>query len=346
MAKLQIAVALALVLSSTLVRASSAAYFLPQEAGVVATVAGSGVAGSTDGLGTSAAVYSPLAVAASRDGAWMYVVEDEPSHRVRKIDLASQAVTTVAGNGTRGNWDSVGAHAQFNFPSSIAISPDGTVLFIGEAGCVRSIEVATQNVTTLAGDGTMDGFADGVGSLAQFKTIWGLAVSGDGGTVFAADHENHCIRTIQVATKRVATVAGSGVAGSSDGVGTSATFNGPNGIALSGDGRTLFVAEYNGVRVRVLALATQTVTTLTTGSAKVVFGKLAGLAVSVCDPCGATTVFVADDDANKIYQLDLATQNMTTLAGKGAADFLDGVGANATFNKPEGVVVSADGFTL
>lgn len=68
----------------------------------------------------------------------------------------------------------------------------------------------------------------------------GVAVDGSG-TVYVAEYSNHSIRTISPAGA-VTTFAGSGSDGSADGVGTSAGFKYPNGLAVDGSGN-VYVAD-------------------------------------------------------------------------------------------------------
>jgi sugar lactone lactonase YvrE len=78
--------------------------------------------------------------------------------------------------------------------------------------------------------------------------------------MYIADSANELIRTLDLTTLRVTTIAGmAGVAGWADGVGTTAQFNKPNGLLLDGAGH-LYVAESNGIDVRTIDLTTLRVT--------------------------------------------------------------------------------------
>ena len=57
--------------------------------------------------------------------------QDYYNHRIRRVDIATGATTTLAGSGTRGFLDGAGGSAQFNFPWGIAIDPSGTFALVG-----------------------------------------------------------------------------------------------------------------------------------------------------------------------------------------------------------------------
>ena len=91
-----------------------------EDAGQVETIAGDGQAGSGDGIGASARFNSPTGVALDVSGGlW---VADSGNHTIRRIDLLTGMVETIAGlAGQPGSADGVGAAARFNSPSGIAV---------------------------------------------------------------------------------------------------------------------------------------------------------------------------------------------------------------------------------
>ncbi|EOD23182.1 hypothetical protein EMIHUDRAFT_349742, partial [Emiliania huxleyi CCMP1516] len=211
--------------------------------GAVTTLAGSGENGDADGVGEAAQLCYPAGIAVSPDGSALFVA-DVDNHKIRRVEVATGAVTTIAGSGDAGDTDGVGEAAQFSYPYGVAISPDSSGLFVGDCSNhkIRRVEVATGAVTTFAGRGD-EGDADGVGDAAQFASPYGVAISPDGGALFVADSGNDKIRRVEVATGEVTTVAGSGTAGSADGVGDAAGFASPVEVAISPDGSTLLVAD-------------------------------------------------------------------------------------------------------
>eukprot|EP00854_Cymbomonas_tetramitiformis_P009944 gene9944-11775_t len=117
-------------------------------------------------------------------------------------------------------------------------------------------------VSTLAGGGG-HGFHNGPSAVATFSWPYGVTTSPDGQAVFVADSGHNRIRRIDLQSGETSTVAGTGVAGYSDGDGSSARFYGPRGLAFSASGQELYVADYANYRIRVLELNGLRVSTLT-----------------------------------------------------------------------------------
>jgi len=128
--------------------------------GVVTTVAGTGKAGFADGPVAAASFYDPLGVALAPDGS-IYVA-DRSNHRIRKV-VPGGAVSTLAGNGTKGFKDGPAAKAQFSSPQDVAVGPGGDV-YVADNGNhrVRRILAAGEVVTVAGGSksGNLDGPLD------------------------------------------------------------------------------------------------------------------------------------------------------------------------------------------
>ena len=204
--------------------------------GMVTTLAGS-VDGFAEGVGAAAQFNTPTGIAVAPSG--IVYVADMLNDRIRQIDPATGAVTTLAGSGY-GFAEGVGAAARFAWPSGLAVAPSG-VLYVADTynHRIRQIDPATGAVTTLAGSAA--GFADGIGPAAQFRCPHGVAVDRHG-VVYVADTDNHRIRQIDANTRTVTTLAGSGLAGDADGFGPERQFDSPCGVAVSPSG-IVYVAD-------------------------------------------------------------------------------------------------------
>ena len=222
--------------------------------GVVCTLAGSGVAGFADGLGSAACFNQPMGIVVDSHGC-IFVCDCE-NHRIRRLwlpddeDSVAGVTSTIAGNDVLGHQDGIGALARFCFPTACAMDLAGN-LIVSERGnnCIRKVS-ALCVVTTLAGKAGSPGFADGVGVDALFDFPAGVVVDG-GNNVLVADRRNHRIRMIAPAGGPVTTLSGAAEAGGNDGLGT-ARFSQPCSLALDGCGR-LLVAEFRGTgRMRMI----------------------------------------------------------------------------------------------
>ncbi len=231
--------------------------------GTVTTLAGSGVAGTSDGTGPAAQFDQPRGVAVAGDGT-IYVA-DFGNNRIRKV-TPNGTVTTLTGSDAD-HVDGPIAGAKFNAPTGIAVADDGTI-YVGDTFNHRIRAISPGGVvSTLAGTGAA-GFADGAGAAAQFNQPGGVTI-GPAGDVFVADIENHRIRKVTAAGV-VTTFAGS-TEGFANGTGTNARFKFPLGVVAAPDG-TLFVADKENRRVRKITPARVVTTLAGTGVAGEVDG--------------------------------------------------------------------------
>lgn len=164
---------------------------------------------------------------------------------------APPQVETVAGDAYRGHKDGALRAARFRDVYGLALAPDGTVVVAdSESHCIRRIDIASNSVTTIAGDPENSGFADGKGSGAQFYQPRGVAVAPDG-TIYVADYFNYCIRKI-LADGTVSTFAGKAtVTGLKDGQGEEARFGGPISLQWMPDGSLLVTDKLNSALRKV-----------------------------------------------------------------------------------------------
>ena len=228
--------------------------------GVVSTVAGStaGRSGFRDGK-KGALFHSPYGIAARPNGA--LVVADKLNrclrvvrpHDGRSVVLAGIPQVAGAHDGAA-RFDAKGQSADPSnrqaylvAPTALTVLSDGAVLFCDGHG-IRLL--ASGNVQTIAGQLEASGCADGKGPNALFKNPSGL-VERAPGVVVVADKGNHRICELDLATRVVVTVAGSGKEGWQDGDVESAQFDGPTALCLLPD-QTVAVADSFGNRVRRL----------------------------------------------------------------------------------------------
>lgn len=148
------------------------------KSGEVRTLAG-GEEGFADGDLEHARFNSPRSVAIDRDGA--IIVADACNQRIRRIDLKSGWVSTLAGS-TRGFVDGYGEEAQFNYPTGVAVDNDGKIIVADSYNeRIRYLDPQTKQVVTIAGTGDAIN-TDGPRAQAEFVRPTRVATWPTGGT--------------------------------------------------------------------------------------------------------------------------------------------------------------------
>jgi hypothetical protein len=161
----------------------------------VTTRAGNpGVTGHADGTGSAATFQTPAGIAT--DGTSIFVA-DAGNCIVRQVDIASWAVTTLAGApGSCGFAD--GNSAQFNVPQDVEVV--GGYVYVADTDnhAIRRIEISTGITSTVAGTAGASGLTDDTGAAARFTEPRGLTT--DGTLLYVADFGNHAVRQIDLST--------------------------------------------------------------------------------------------------------------------------------------------------
>jgi hypothetical protein len=210
-------------------------------------LAGTGARGAQDGPGLTA-TFGPLWGMAHDAGAGRLYVLEPQAHRIRAVDLtqAENPVSTVAG-GTEGFADGPAAVAQFADPMALAVDAEGRLL-VADAGNrrVRRLDprATPPRVETVAGSGTPErAFFDGPALSAGMNAPQGLGLLPSGELLIG----NACIRSLDVGTGILQTLAGGVEEGTADGDVQQARFEEVRGFALA-QGGTILVIDGNRVR--------------------------------------------------------------------------------------------------
>jgi sugar lactone lactonase YvrE len=337
--------------------------------GVVATLTGvAGERGANDKIapGDPEAHFNSPEGLAVADATTLYVA-DSGNNTIRKVDLATREVTTIAGKVCAepcfeplSSRDGTGDSARFATPTGLAFDGEGT-LFVSDnrTHVVRKVVVASGPdfgvVTTLVGSANRVGSDDGTGPAARFHAPNGISHDVNG-NLYVADGANGTLRAVATGTGAVTTLSGTAAQlGSNDGTGTDVRFDGPNGVVSDGAG-ILYVSDTGNHTIRKVVLATGDVSLLagvvgdfgsddTSGfdAPPARFHNPQGLAM---DKAGH--LYVADTNNNAIRQLDVVTGEVVTVAGGfdgvvGGGSSRDGTGADARFSGPEAVAVDGAG---
>ncbi|HVE61854.1 MAG TPA: T9SS type A sorting domain-containing protein [Chitinophagaceae bacterium] len=293
--------------------------------GNVTTIAGNGTAGFSDNADGSLAQFNyPQGICISPDGTMLFIADKE-NNRIRKVNINTTSVSTIAGTGVQGETDAPGGFAKFRRPGGVSISNDGNNLYITDTDNHKirkqNLQAADSAVTTLAGAGFAGGpgWVDGVGIAAKFYNPRSVALSAGDTVLYVTDELNHRIRKIVIASGVVTTIAGTGIAGDANGIGTAAQFSYPNGITAAPDGTSLYVADFGSLKIRKINIANLDVSTLagsgTSGSANNTVGVLAQFAgpTDIVISPDNTMLFVADRQNNRIRTVEASVVPTTGL---------------------------------
>ena len=320
-------------------------------------------AGIVTALGDVPSEASYAGVAVDRSGNVYF--SDRQYHRVYTYSAATGRIGVFAGSPgektfnshgisfilSPGSADGVGVAAQFNVPEGLAVDAGGN-LYIADFGNFTIRKASPQaEVTTIAGAARRQGNTDGIGSAATLGTPMNGSTTDGAGNVYITDSSANTVRKITPGGL-VTTIAGqAGQRGSADGMGTAARFSGPEGIVADAAGN-LFVADSGNRLIRKIAVNGE-VTTIagtvgTVGTFDLVDGV--GSKASFILPAAITR-----DSAGNLFVTDGPTIRkispagaVSTIAGRQQRDGddsndRDGVGAQATFSKPNGITIDSAG---
>ena len=224
--------------------------------GAVTTVAGTGEAGygGDGGPATEARLDGPSGVAL--DGRGGLVICEITGHRVRRVDLESGEISTVAGTGEAASAEdgSKADGAPLNAPSAVAVDGEGNVC-VAEAGGNRIVRIGVDGVLRVV-SGTGQAGASGDGGPAMAATYRGpMGLSFDGqGDLYVADTGNHAVRVIVEADGAVFRVAGGRRGFSGDGGDSvAASLSRPQGCAAD-EGGTVYITDTENHRLRAVQI--------------------------------------------------------------------------------------------
>jgi streptogramin lyase len=320
----------------------------------VETVAGTGVSGMAgdNGPALSAQVGNPYGLTIGPDSA-LYFGEIN-THRVRRVDLATGRITTVAGNGEEGYSGDGGlaTAARLNEPYEVRFDQAGNLFFVEmQNAVIRKVDRASGTISTVAGTGEHGFSGDGgPATSAQFNQPHSIAFDA-AGDLYVADIRNNRIRRIDMKTGIVTTFSGTGeLATSPDGSSIEgASFHEPRTMDFDSNG-DMYLALRRGNAVYRIDMKARTLHHLAGtgesgyegdgGPAKQ--AKLSGPKGIAIGPDGG--VYIADTESHTIRRIDQQTGIITTVMGTGArANGPDGDPLQCGLARPHGVYVGTDG---
>ncbi|HEV2494198.1 MAG TPA: hypothetical protein VG204_14120 [Terriglobia bacterium] len=325
--------------------------------GTITTVAGNGTPGFSGdgGPATSASLvfggpFPPARIAV--DSSDNLFIVDTNNFRIRRVDVSTQIITTVAGNGSifSSGDGGLATSAGVSFPLGVAVDAGGN-LFIAETGGqrIREVNAVTKLISTIAGDGTLGFSGDGgVATSAALSQPQGVTVD-SAGNVLIADTGNNRMRKVNT-SQIITTIAGNGSVGDG-GLATSATLFFPQAVAVD-ETENLYIADSSNDVVRRVDAASGVITNL--AGIDDLFGfngdGIPATTAQLSDPIalavdGLGSVFIADPFNNRIRRVDGVTGIITTVAGNGTTGFSgdSGSATSASLALPSGVTLDNAG---
>lgn len=223
--------------------------------GVVQTIAGTGVADfNGDGkTGLNTDLNIPFGIAFDKEGNLIF--SDDAGTRLRKLNMKTQIITTIAGNG---NWGFGGdggpaTNAMFNFIWNVAVDPNSGEIYVSDEANlrIRKINPYSGIITTVAGSGVYGN--SGMGGLATDAAFYqpvGIAVA-KSGDLYIGDQWLAQVYVVNKKTGIINLVAGNNTIGfyGDGGPSVDALLSWPNSLSFGPDG-SLYVDDTNNNRVR------------------------------------------------------------------------------------------------
>lgn len=292
-------------------------------------------------------VSNPYGMAMGPDGGLYFC--DLDNQRIRRLDLKTKKLTTIAGNGRKGYQGDGGPakDASLNMPHEVRFDAKGD-LYIAERDnhVIRKVDMKTGIISTIAGTG-IKGFSGdgGPGVKAQLNQPHSILFDRDG-TLLICDIGNQRIRRLHLDSGIIETYAGTGEAAATpEGAPVHGTpLKGPRTLAMARNG-DLYLALREGNAIIRIDAKTQTLH-LVAGTGKAGYSGDGGPALNATlgGPKGLAydgngNLYLADTENHVIRRIDLKTGIISTVLGTGMRG--DGPEANpltCKLSRPHGVL--------
>jgi DNA-binding beta-propeller fold protein YncE len=295
--------------------------------------------------GPDTPLYFPGKVVADEKGKRLFIA-DSTHHRIVVTDFSGKKIA-IAGTGQPGKADGAFDKVQFDDPQGMAVDGDTVYVADRKNNCVRTLDLKTKTVKTLAG--TARTFTLPGTPRAMEYSPWDVYLHGS--QLYVAMSGAHQIWVFDFKAGKFGPFAGDQTEEIKDGLRMAAKFAQPSGLAS--DGKNLYVADAEVSAVRSIPLDGRGPVETLVGRGLFVFGDRDGpgrvedearrmTTEALLQHCvGVTqhdgTLYVADTYNSKVKAIDLSTKQVTTFAGDSTKK-----GDAAVFSEPTGLSV-ADG---
>ncbi|MBX2905225.1 MAG: T9SS type A sorting domain-containing protein [Taibaiella sp.] len=279
--------------------------------GIITSVAGNGVGPNAGNNvpATDATLALPISVYIDKEDN-LYI---SCRYCVRKVNLPTGIISTVAGSFSSGGYTGDGGNATASMlatPICVAVAKNGDV-FIGDRGnnTIRKIEKASGTISTFAGNGLPSFSGDGgPASSAQLNFAGAIAIDTND-NIYIGD--NNRIRKVENSTGIINTIGGTGAAAHAGDGGdvAAASIITPSGMCVD-NGGNIYFSETFGSRVRKVDVTSNTIKTIA-GNGNDGFSGDGGsgsfaemnLPIGVCVNGNGSTVYIADKVNHRIRKL-------------------------------------------
>lgn len=328
---------------------------LTAHAAEVRTLLGTGQKGHSGdgGPASSAACFEPFGLVVGPDGA-LHVCETK-SHVIRRVDLKSNVVTTVAGTPGKSGYAGDGGpatSAKLNEPYEVRFDAQGRMVFVEMVNhLVRRVDVKTGIISTVAGTGKKGDSGDGgPAAAATMNQPHSIALSAEG-NIYICDILNHRVRRVDAKSGNIENFGGTGEKKSpKDGDPLAGTpLFGPRALDFTAQG-DLILALREGNAIFRIDMQQRSLHHLA-GTGKSGYTGDGGPAklAQVAGPKGVSVatngdIYFADTESHTIRVIRLKSGIMETVVGDGKqGDGPDGDPRKCRLNRPHGVFVDSLG---
>ncbi len=280
--------------------------------GTISTIAGTGAKGYSGDGGPALQATFNLPHELRFDAAGDLYIVDMTNHAVRKIDLKTKIITTIAGNGLPGYSGDGGPakNAQFKQPHSIQFGPEGD-LYVCDIGnhAIRRIDLKTGTISTFAGTGKPGPTPDGA-KIAGTPLKGPRSLDFDkNGNLWLATREGNQVFKFDLKAGTIHHIAGTGKSGFTGhgGPAKEATLSGPKGISIDTEGN-VWLADCESHSIRMIDMKKGTIELIAGLNVKgdgpdgdPLQCKMARPHGVFCDADG--TVFIGDSESHRVRLL-------------------------------------------
>ena len=324
--------------------------------GTVRTIAGTGVAGfesegGISNLAQTTRVNNPYGIIVGPDSALYFCEVD--SGRVRRMDMNTRLLTTVAGNGEkayRGD-GSLALDASFSAPHEIRFDAQGNLYIVSrDSHTVRRVDKSSGLVSTVAGTGEAGFSGDGgLANAAQLRQPHSIAFDARG-DLLICDIGNSRLRRIDMSSGIISTLSGTGerTATPDSGPIAGTPLLGPRSIDTDADGNAYLVLREGNAVFRLDIMGNRLQRIAGTGNRGYAGDSGAAINATFNGPKGIAysaqdhSLYIVDTENHVIRRMSLNTGILDTVLGSGEpGDGPDGDPRQCKLNRPHGVCVHA-----